>query len=71
MQGGMMQGRGGMGPMLGEHMLAATVTAIDAKTGIIDVTAGAMALKLHFPPAALAGIKSGDKIQVHLAFHKQ
>jgi hypothetical protein len=74
MQGGMMQGgmmMQGMGPMLGQHMMNVTVTGIDAKTGLIDVSAGSMAMKLHFPPASLAGVKVGDKISVHLAFHKQ
>ena len=59
-----------MGPMLGQHMMPVTVTAIDSKTGMVDVTAGSMALKLHFPPPSLAGVKPGDKIMVHLAFHK-
>jgi hypothetical protein len=59
-----------MGTMLGQHMMPVTVTAIDSKTGLVDVTAGSMALKLHFPPPSLAGVKPGDKIMVHLAFHK-
>jgi hypothetical protein len=72
-QGGMMQGMRGMqnmGPMLGQHMMPVTITAIDGKTGLVDVTTGSLALKLHFPPPALAGVKVGDKISVHLAFHK-
>lgn len=72
--GMMMQGGGrmmqGMGPMLGQHMMPVTITAIDAKTGIVDATAGSMALKLHFPPPSLAGMKAGDMISVHMAFHK-
>jgi len=75
MQNGMMQGQGmgmqGMGPMMGQHMMNVTVTAIDTKTGLIDVSAGSIAMKLHFPPPSLAGLKVGDKISVHLAFHKQ
>ena len=59
-----------MGPMLGQHMMPVTITAIDSKTGLVDATAGSMALKLHFPPPSLAGVKVGDKITVHLAFHK-
>lgn len=71
MQGGMMQGgMQGMGPMMGQHMMTVTVTAVDAKTGLVDASAGAMALKLHFPPASLAGVKAGDKIAVHMGFHK-
>ena len=74
-RGGMMMRGGGMmmqgmGPMLGQHMMPVTVTAIDAKTGIVDATAGSMALKLHFPPPSLASVKVGDTISVHLAFHK-
>jgi hypothetical protein len=59
-----------MGPMLGQHMMPVTITAIDSKTGLVDAAAGNMALKLHFPPPSLAGVKVGDKITVHLAFHK-
>jgi hypothetical protein len=55
---------------MGVHMMAATVTAIDSKTGLIDVAAGSMALKLHFPPASLAALSPGDKITLHLAFCK-
>jgi hypothetical protein len=68
MQGGMMQD---MGPMMGQHMMNVTVTAVDIKTGLVDASAGNMALKLHFPPPSLAGVKAGDKLSVHLAFHRQ
>ena len=69
--GGMnMPGMSGMGNMMGMHMMPATVTAIDTKTGLVDVTAGSMALKLHFPPASLAALKEGDKITLHLGFSK-
>lgn len=74
MQGGMMQHGNmqgmDMGAMLGQHMMPVTITAIDSKTGLVDATAGSMALKLHFPPPSLAGVKVGDKITVHMAFHK-
>lgn len=72
--GGMMQPMGmGMHRMAGasvkgRHVMPATVTAADASTGIVDVDAGGMALKLHFPPAAMKGLKAGDKITVHMAF---
>ena len=36
----------------------------------IEVMAGSMDLKLHFPPATLAAVKPGDKITLHLAFSK-
>ena len=69
--GGMnMPGMSGMGSMMGMHMMPATVNAIDTKTGLVDVTAGSTALKLHFPPASLASLKEGDKITLHLGFSK-
>jgi len=60
----------GMGSMMGMHMMPATVATVDSKTGLIDVMAGSMALKLHFPPATLAAVRPGDKITLHLAFSK-
>ncbi|WP_266171864.1 hypothetical protein [Dyella subtropica] len=54
----------------GMHTMPATVSATDPKTGIVDVTAGGMALKVHFPPAAMASLKAGDKIVLHLGFSK-
>jgi len=70
MQGGMMQG-GMMGAhMMGMHVMTVTVTALDAKTGLVDASAGNIALKLHFPPASLADVKAGDKLSVHLSFTK-
>ena len=70
MQGAMMQG-GMMGAgMKGMHVMAVTVTALDAKTGLVDASSGNMALKLHFPPASLADVKAGDKLSVHLSFTK-
>jgi hypothetical protein len=59
-----------MQTMDGMHMMPATVTAIDSATGLTDVDAGGMKLRLHFPPAALANIKAGDKITLHLGFTK-
>jgi hypothetical protein len=59
-----------MDNMMGMHDMAATVNAVDAKTGLVDVTAGGLALKLHFPPASLVNVKMGDSITVHLAFTK-
>lgn len=68
--GDMSGGMADMGNTMGMHMMTVTVTAIDGKTGLVDATAGGMALKLHFPPPSLAGVKAGDKIMVHLSFHK-
>lgn len=64
---GMMKGMQGM---QGMHTMPATVTATDPKTGTVDVTAGGMALKVHFPPPAMASLKEGDKITLHMGFSK-
>ncbi|WP_237711902.1 hypothetical protein [Rhodanobacter sp. 115] len=56
--------------MMGMHMMPATVTAADAKTGVVEVTTEGMALKVHFPPSAMAGLKAGDKITLHMGFSK-
>lgn len=60
-----------MGDMAGMHMMAMTVTAVDARTGLVDGTSEGMALKLHFPPASLSGVVPGDKLTVHMGFSKQ
>ncbi len=65
-----MNGMHHMDNMMGMHKMPATVTAADANTGIVDVDAGGMALKLHFPPAAVKALKAGDKITVHMGFSK-
>ncbi len=62
--------KGMYGNMMGMHMMPATVTAADAKTGMVDVTSEGMALKVHFPPAAMANLKAGDKITLHMGFSK-
>lgn len=59
-----------MDNMTGMHDMAATVTAVDSKTGLVDMNAGEMVLKVHFPPVALANVKAGDSITLHLAFTK-
>ena len=56
--------------MMGMHDMAVTVTALDATTGMVDVNAGGMMLKIHFPPSTLSSVKVGDKITVHLGFTK-
>jgi hypothetical protein len=50
------------------HKMPATVTAVDAKTGIVDVTTAGMSLKVHFPPASIASLKAGDKITLHMGY---
>jgi hypothetical protein len=56
--------------MMGMHMMPATVTTADATTGVVDVMAGGMALKVHFPPKAMANLKAGDKITLHMGYSK-
>ena len=70
MPGMNMPGMGNMNNMMGMHMMPATVTAIDVKTGLVGLTAGGMALKVHFRPTSLATLKAGDKITLHLSFSK-
>ncbi|TAM93721.1 MAG: hypothetical protein EPN40_13035 [Rhodanobacteraceae bacterium] len=62
--------KGMHGNMMGMHKMPATVTAADAKTGMVDATTEGMALKVHFPPAAMANLKAGDKITLHMGFSK-
>lgn len=72
MSGSMMgkSDKGMGGNMMGMHRMPATVTAVDADTGVVDVTSAGMALKVHFPPSALADLKVGDEITLHLGFSK-
>lgn len=55
---------------MGSHSMSGTVTNVDNKTGMIQVDAGGHALTLHFPPPALADVKNGDKITLHMSFSK-
>jgi len=51
--------------------MPATVTSVDQKTGIVAVESEGMKLKVHFPSSAIADLKKGDKISLHLGFTKQ
>jgi hypothetical protein len=42
------------------------VTKVDPKKGWIDVKTPEGSMKLHFPPAALANVKKGDRVTVDL-----
>ena len=53
------------------HTMPATVNSVDTKTGVVDVTAGGMSLKVHFPPTSVADLKSGDQITLHMGFSKK
>lgn len=57
-----------MSGVKGMHHMPATVTATDPATGMVEATAGSLALKLHFPPAAMKTLKPGDTITVHMGF---
>ena len=68
--GGMRGGMNNMAGVMGMHTMPATVTAIDAKTGVVDVSSEGFALKMHYPTASIANLKAGDKITLHLGFSK-
>lgn len=55
-------------PMMGSHTMPATVTSINHKTGMVHVTAEGMKMAVHFPPPAIAKLKDGDKIELHLSY---
>jgi hypothetical protein len=57
-------------PMNGQHEMAAVVTAVDKKTGLLDVVSDGFNLRLHFPPAALANVQKGQRITLHMGFSK-
>lgn len=67
---GSMNSMSGMHHNSSMHMMPATVTSVDQKTGMVEVNSEGMALKVHFPPASLNGLKAGDKITLHLGFTK-
>lgn len=52
------------------HQMPATVTSVDSATGIVEVNSAGMSLRLHFPPASVADLKTGDKITLHMGFTK-
>ena len=56
--------------MMGMHTMPATVTAAGSTTGVVDVMAASIALKVHFPPKAMAHLKAGDKITLHMGYSK-
>jgi hypothetical protein len=54
----------------GEHAMSGTVTDIDPQTGKLSLSTEVGDLELHFPPAALKGVKEGDPLTVYLSFSK-
>ena len=67
---GSMNSMGGMHHNASMHKMPATVTSVDDKTGMVEVSSEGMTLKLHFPPSSLNGLKAGDKISIHMGFSK-
>ncbi|HVC02323.1 MAG TPA: hypothetical protein VND80_08995 [Steroidobacteraceae bacterium] len=53
---------------LGAHAMPSTVTKVNHKTGMVDVTSMGMHLAVHFPPPTIKGLQAGDKILLHLAY---
>lgn len=63
-------GMGGMAGMAGQHSLQAKITSINPRTGKVSVRTDEGSLALHFPPEALADLKRGDTVTVHLGLSK-
>jgi Cu/Ag efflux protein CusF len=51
----------------GSHKMMGEVTRIDAAKGMVTLKTDEGDMDLHFPPAALQGIKEGDRVEVQLA----
>lgn len=49
-------------PLLGAHDMKGTVTAIDHRSGSVQVSAGALDLQLHFPPPSVMNVQEGDTL---------
>lgn len=54
--------------MMGEHTMPGTVTKVDHKTGLVDVTSLGMHLVVHFPPPTIKSLKPGEKIDLELGY---
>ncbi|TAM59084.1 MAG: hypothetical protein EPN49_11625 [Rhodanobacter sp.] len=52
------------------HMMPATVTSVDTKTGMVEATSEGMSLRVHFPPKSVEHLKAGDKITLHMGYSK-
>lgn len=69
MSGGM-GGTGMGGTGMGQHSMQAKITSINPRTGKVSVRTDEGSLALHFPPEALADLKRGDTVTVHLGLSK-
>ncbi len=56
------------GAILGNHAMPGTVTKVDHKSGMVDVTSMGMHMAVHFPPPTILHLKAGDKILLHLGY---
>jgi hypothetical protein len=56
--------------MMGWHKMTGTVDRIDHAKGTVTLKSGAADMALHFPPASLKDLKSGDTITVDLGFNR-
>ena len=52
------------------HTMDGEVTKVDAKKGWVDVKTPEGRMKLHYPPSALDGVKSGDRVTVELGLSR-
>lgn len=64
----MSSGMSGAG--MGQHSMQAKITSINPRTGKVSVRTDEGSLALHFPPEALADLKRGDTVTVHLGLSK-
>jgi hypothetical protein len=55
------------GDFMGRHTMTGEITEVDAASGKFSLKTGEGTLELHAPPAALAGVKQGDRMTVEIA----
>lgn len=54
-------------PAAGQHEMAGTLTKVDAKKGWVHVKTDEGTMIVHFPPADLQDLHTGDMVTVRLA----
>lgn len=52
------------------HTVDGEVTKVDADKGWVDIKMADGRMKLHFPPATLQNVKTGDRVSVELGLTK-
>lgn len=50
----------------GQHSEVGEITKLDASKGMLTLKTAEGDLNLHFPPAALRGLKEGDRVEVQM-----